>query len=383
MIAVMMLTCSGAEAAGKPENDAAENDIFCQGEASAALLADSRTGRLLKQKYADERLPAAGLSKLPALLTVCDAFDAGKLKDETVVSVNEEAARIKGTTAFLKDGEQMKAYDMMMAAVMINAGDAIFSLACAAAGTAQNAAETINSRLKSLDISAKYEKTDVCGGNIELSCRDILKIGMELLKSQTYNRFGTKFYETVSHNTGAGPTELANPNKLIRQYSGCTGLATGSSSAAGYCGAFSAVRGNTSYISVVMGAKDSKTRFRIGSELLDSGFASFKSMALAQKGDVIGSIKVCGSLLTEVEMTVKEDVYALIDISDSQYKTVSELPEYLEAPVDKGGIIGKIRYLDSAGNLIGEAAVVSPIAAESAGFMDYVKFIIGYWKRFV
>lgn len=383
LAAFVFLTCLNVKTAVMAVKDTSDDDIFSSAEAGAALLAESHTGRILKQSDADKKLPAAGLAKLPALLIICDAFDSGKLNDKTVVSVSDEAAGIKGTTAFLKSGEQMNAYDMMMAAVMINAGDAIYSLACAAAGTARNAAETINERLKSLEISAVYDSADLCGGNIVLSCRDLSKIGRELLKSRTYNRFGTKFYETITHNTGAGPTELANPNKLIRQYSGCTGLATGSSNAAGYCGVFSATRGNTSYICVVMGAADSRTRFRIGSELLDSGFAAYKSISLAKKGDVIGSIRVTGSLIETVDMVIKEDVYALIENSDSQFKTVKELPEYLEAPVDKDGIIGKILYTDSAGNPIGESVVISSSAVPKAGFMDYVKFIIGWWMCFV
>ena len=383
MAAVMLYACFNLKTLAEPAGNAPDADIFAKGEARAALLAENHTGRILKQINADEKLPAAGLARLPALLIICDSFDNGKLKDETVVSVSEEAAAAKGTTAFLKAGEQMKACDMMMAAVMINAGDAIYSLACAAAGTAQNAVELVNERLKSLEITSIYGGGDLLGENTEFSCRDLSKIGGELLKSRTYKRFGTKFFETITHNTGAGPTELANPNKLVRQYSGCTGIATGSSAAAGYCGVFSAERGNTSYICAVMGAKDSKTRFRIGSSLLDSGFSAFRSVQLAKKGDTAGTIPVQGSLTAKVDMVVENDVFALMEITAPQYKTVSELPEYLEAPVDEGGIIGKIKYLDSRDNLIGEATIISSSQAGKSSFADYMKFIILYWLRFV
>ena len=207
------------------------------GSARAALLIDEASGKMLFEANAAEKLPAAGLTRLAALTVICDAFDSGAIAGDTEVSVDETASRIGGTTAFLRAGERMDANSLLLASVMINAGDATHALACAAFGGESNAVAAINSRLAGIGVSAVY--SDICGAGQSLSAMELASIARGLIKNQTYSKYGTKFYERISHE-GAGETELANPNKLIKQYSGCLGVGTGSSAEAGYCGVFAA-----------------------------------------------------------------------------------------------------------------------------------------------
>lgn len=102
------------------------------GTARAALLIDEASGKTLFEANAAEKLPVAGLTRLAALLVICDAFDSGAIGVDAVVSVDETASRIGGTTAFLRAGESMDANSLLLAAVMINAGDATHALASAA-----------------------------------------------------------------------------------------------------------------------------------------------------------------------------------------------------------------------------------------------------------
>ena len=87
---------------------------IAEGEVSAALLAEVGTGRVVYEYNSEEKLPAAGLTRLAALVSVCKGFDEGRLKPGDAVSVSEKAAGIGGTTAFLKAGEQMDAETMLL-----------------------------------------------------------------------------------------------------------------------------------------------------------------------------------------------------------------------------------------------------------------------------
>lgn len=344
---------------------------------AAALLVDADSGRILYECEKDKKFPVAGLTKLPALLMICEAFDAGKIIDDTLISVSDKASKIGGTTAFLASGEQMRAADMMMAAVMINAGDAIHSLACAVTGSENAAVERITERMKALGV--EYSAADVCGTGLMLSASELSKIGLALLNSDTYCRYGTMYYETLEHATGAQATELANPNKLIKQYSGCNGIATGSSSEAGYCAVFAATRGTTSYIAVVLGAETSSKRFGLGVEMLDYGFASFRNVLVAKGGDSFGEAQVAGGVKRSVNAVLEQDVMMLMSMADTQYFTEVELYTDLVAPISEGQPIGVVRYTDRSGALIMQAKLVSAETVEKSSLFDYIRSILHGW----
>ena len=84
-----------------------------------------------------------------------------------------------------------------------------------------------------------------------------------------------------------GKFELANTNKLVRFYSGATGLKTGSTSKAGCCLSATAVRDGMELIAVVLGAENTKTRFSGASELLNYGFSGYTVKKYVEKGELL------------------------------------------------------------------------------------------------
>jgi len=68
---------------------------------------------------------------------------------------------------------------------------------------------------------------------------------------------------------------LYNTNGLVGKYEGLDGLKTGHTTAAGWCLAATAVRGNVRLISVIMGAESRAAREEQTRALLDYGFNPF------------------------------------------------------------------------------------------------------------
>ena len=71
-----------------------------------------------------------------------------------------------------------------------------------------------------------------------------------------------------------GATQLVNTNKLLKSYTGITGLKTGTTGKAGVCISASAERDGLRLIAVVLGAASGKERFQAATTLLDYGFAT-------------------------------------------------------------------------------------------------------------
>ena len=88
----------------------------------AAVLMDVGSDTILYSSFGDAPFDVAGLVKLPAILTLAEAFDEGVIAAASEMRVSARAAKISGPTAFLSDGETICAGELMKAAVMISAG---------------------------------------------------------------------------------------------------------------------------------------------------------------------------------------------------------------------------------------------------------------------
>lgn len=345
---------------------------------SACLLIDAESGKPLYESDSGEKLPAAGLSRLAALLVISEAFDRGEADKSMVVTVTEKASHIGGTTAFLRPNERMDAEQLLLAAAMINAGDAIHSLACAVFGGEGESVNRINERMNELGLEGGF--ADICGTGRLFSAKELASVGAALIKSSTFLEYGTKYYEIIKHEA-AGDTELTNPNRLIRSYSGCVGAGTGSSPEAGYCGVLAAKRGDTAFVAVVMGAKNSAARFDLASALLDHGFSAYRSIRIGQAGEVFGVVPVKGSVVREIEAVANADTKLLVRTTKSEYAIEAVLPEELTAPIEAGEEIGSLVIRDPGGEVLAEVPLTAASSAEKASFGDWLRFVLDRFSR--
>ena len=202
------------------------------------LSLPGREEPLLDKKGA-EPMAVAGLRKLPAVLTLCRAFDKGLISESAGMQVSPHAASIPGPTAFLESGERIDAGSLLMAAVMISAGDAIVTLGENAFGSESVFLNNIQVTLKELGVERPL--TDCLGTGVAFSARDLCALGTAAVKSEHFCRWSAQYMEHIVH-AGGRETELVNANRMIRSYSGCFGLMTGSQKEEGYTGVFAVKR---------------------------------------------------------------------------------------------------------------------------------------------
>lgn len=177
----------------------------------------------------------------------------------------------------------------------------------------------------------------------------------------------------------SGKSSLVNTNKLVRNYSGCTGLKTGSTSLALYNLSASATRNNLSLIAVVMKAPSSKIRFSNASSLLDYGFANFEYKELAKKDETIKSIKVDKGVLPNIDVVPENDCGTLIskgnDINIEQNVIVSD---NISAPISKDNVVGKLEFRLN-GDVISECNLIAKDSVDKIGIISMEKLIVGNW----
>lgn len=318
--------------------------------ARSAVVMEESSGEVLFEKEKDKELAPASVTKVMSLLLVFEELDHGRLKLDDMVTVSEHAASMGGSQVFLEVSEKQDVKTLIKCVVISSANDAIVALAEHICGSEKAFVDRMNEKAKKLGMKHTTFK-NACGLDEDghmTSAYDIALMTRELARKHPQIFEYTKIWmDTIIHKTKKGEKEfgLSNTNKLIRQYQGCTGMKTGSTSKAGFCLSATATRNKIHMIAVVMGSESSKTRIKEASALLDHGFSNCHMIKDTTTKKEIGKIPVQKGEEDEVFYQDKIETQ-ILDIKNSTGKIKKRIKIYkVKAPLKKGSIVGEIRYL--------------------------------------
>ncbi len=342
--------------------------------AASAVLAEPHTSTRLWANRADERYLVAGLGKMPAILTLAQAFDDGTILGSAQMRVSSHAAGIGGPTAFLEANEEIDAATLMEAAVMISAGDAIMTLGENLYGSESVFVDNINVTLRQIGLSVTLG--DALGTDAAFSAWDLAMIGKAASQSKTFLQYSRLYLNTIVHEDGR-ETELVSANRLLKSYAGCIGLLTGSSAEVGYCGVFLAERNGMRLIAVVTGADNASARASAACALLDYGFANFRTSTLVSADrPVAEGIEVRSGSVRTVDLVAREDIVALLRTADGEPTQTRDFPEWLDAPLDANVSVGTVTFADASGETIASVPVYPSVSVEAFGIADILRRIV-------
>ena len=355
---------------------AAELDIG----GKSALLMDVATGTVLYESNPHEQLAPASVTKVMTMLLIMEAVDSGKIRMEDTVTASEAAAAKGGSQIFLKVGETMSVSDMLKSIAVSSANDCACAMAEHIAGSESAFVEMMNSRAKELGMNDTHFVN--CTGlddspeaaNHKTSAHDIALMSRELMKHHPdIKKFTTIWMDTVRN----GAFGLSNTNKLIRFYSGATGLKTGFTSGAGYCLSATAERQGMELIAVVMGCTTSQERTAACKSMLDYGFANF-AVIRPDLTDQDTAVPVKLGKMPQVSAILGGDTGMLIDkAKKSSITTEVTLADTLTAPVSKGQPLGTMTV--KAGDQV--LAEVPLVAAEDVPRLTWWDLFVKVLRR--
>ena len=310
----------------------------------SALLMDAATGTVLYEKNAHEKLAPASVTKVMTLLLIMEAIDSGKIQWEDTVTASEAAAAKGGSQIYLKVGETMTVTDMVKSIAVSSANDCACAMAEHLAGSEDAFVGLMNEKARELGMNDTnfVNCTGLDDGpnadEHKTSAFDIALMSRELLTNHPdIKRFTTIWMDTVRN----GEFGLSNTNKLIRFYSGATGLKTGFTSGAGYCLSATAEREGMELIAVVMGAETSQIRNTACKQLLDYGFANFALVSPEMGEEAVVPVRL--GLAEAVRLIPGENPRLLIDKAlKSGITTEISIEPEVTAPVSQGQQLGTL-----------------------------------------
>ena len=364
VLALCLLPCPGRAA-----------DLKTGGKST--LLMDVSTGTILHESNAHESLAPASVTKVMTMLLIMEAIDSGKIGWDDMVTASESAAAKGGSQIYLKVGETMSVSDMVKSIAVSSANDCACAMAEHLAGSESAFVDMMNTRAQELGMTDTHFVNctglddDPEAANHKTSAHDIAVMSRELLKNHPdIKKFTTIWMDTVRN----GAFGLSNTNKLIRFYSGATGLKTGFTSGAGYCLSASAQREGLELIAVVMGCTTRQKRTAACKAMLDYGFANF-ALVSPQLEDAV-TVPVTLGKQDQVAAQLGQEGSILIDKGQKNSVTTEiTLEEQLMAPVSQGQKLGTMT-VKAGDQVLSEIPLVAAVPVEKLTFGDLFLLIL-------
>ena len=312
-----------------------------QAEAAAAVLMEKETGALLYEQDAHDKREPASVTKIMTLLLVMEALEEGRLALTDQIAVSAHAASMGGSQVYLKEGERMSAGELIKAVAVVSGNDAAVALAEHIAGSESAFVSRMNEKAAQLGMADTnfVNCTGLPAAGHLTSAYDIALMSRELtLRHPQVREYTTIWMDTIRD----GQFQLANTNRLVRFYEGCTGLKTGFTTSALYCLSATAEREGMELIAVVLGAPTSAQRFTAAQDLLTYGFANY-TLVDVRPGQAIPPVAVSLGTSETVQPVLGESSRILVEKARlDQVSTDLRLTDAVEAPVEAGQKLGEL-----------------------------------------
>ncbi len=326
----------------------------------SACLLDYATKEVMYEKNAHEKMPVASMVKMMTILLTVEEIENGNLSLDEMVTTTENASGMGGSQVFIDPFVEYSVEDLLKSVIVASANDASVALAEHIAGSESGFVKSMNKRAGELGMKdTNYVNcTGLPAPEGYSSAYDSAILLAELSKHEIYHNYSTIWMDEITHPSGR-KTGLTNTNRLIRYYNGCDGGKTGSTNEAGCCLSATAKKDDMRLISVIVGAKDSQTRFNECSKLFNYGFANFENVLLVNSETILTNCAVSKGRVDNVELFANENFSALLKKGEENpYKVEQQLPSTVKAPLKAGESTGKIT-ISKDGVIVKEIDVVS------------------------
>ncbi len=250
--------------------------------AKGAALVAGTSGKLLYAKGANTPRPLASTTKIMLASVVLDTSGVDLKRQVTVKQEYRDYVIENGTsTADLQVGDRLTVEQLLHAALLPSGADAAFALADTY-GTGGTSAERTKSFVTKMNTKADelglpntdfvtFDGTDA--GDVSTPA-ELAQLARHALENDTFRSAVAKKEYKADAPAANGNTRYYtwyNTNQLLGSYDGVIGIKTGTTTPAGQCLVFAAVRGDKTLVGTILNGSD---RYADAAALLDYGFGT-------------------------------------------------------------------------------------------------------------
>jgi len=291
--------------------------------ATAAILIDADSGRVLYEKQADRQMLIASTTKI---MTALVALEEGELSE--TVTVSSYAAGTEGSSMYLKAGEKLTLETLLYGLLLCSGNDAAVAVAEHIAGNEDAFAVLMNEKAAELGMTnSSFANPNGLDHEKHYStARDMAKLACAALENQTLMRIAS------TKSVSVGGRTMSNHNKLLSMQSGCLGLKTGYTRAAGRTLVSCMEQNGQRLVAVTL---QDGNDWADHQTLYAYGYDAYPAQRGAAPGEVLQHAAVSGGLQATVPL-VSAGSFSWPVAADEMLETRIELDASLTAPLRAG-----------------------------------------------
>ncbi len=185
--------------------------------ASAAVVIDMETGRVLLSYHENEPLPMASTTKV---MTALLALENGNLDD--VVTVSQNAYGVPGTSIYLSLGEHIRLRDLLYGLLLASGNDAAVAIAEHIGGDVETFCRMMNQRAQELGCqdTVFVNPNGLPADGHHTTALDLALIAREAMSHELFREIVSTQRATIPWEGRSYDRVLNNKNRLLSDYEG-------------------------------------------------------------------------------------------------------------------------------------------------------------------
>jgi len=315
--------------------------------AKAWFLVDAKSGKVIMEGNADERLAPASLTKMMTGYVLSQAIAGGKAKWEDTAHITHNSwaqnPQFIGSSLMWVDiNSDVSLKDLYYGLVISSGNDASVAIAEHLAGAEDSFAEMMNSEAARLGMSNSHFMNSHGLSHPEhyTTARDLATLARAMINDHPadYAVYAERYF---TYNN----IRQMNRNELLGE-PGVDGIKTGHTDEAGYCLVSSAERDGMRLVAVVMGAGSRRARTDESRKMLGYGFRFYETVKVLAANTSVTTepVKVWAGAQNAVMVGAAHDIYVTIPRGRAaELKAAAvDLSRGIKAPVTAGQELGRI-----------------------------------------
>lgn len=301
--------------------------------AAAAIVIEAKTGRVLFEQSADERLPIASTTKIMTALMTLEQPDI-----DTQFVVDSGAVHVEGSSMGLQEGDVVTLRALAAGMLLPSGNDAANSAAVRIGGSIPEFVASMNRRAVQMGLeNTSFETPSGLDGDAHYSsARDMASLASIALKNEDFAEICSQYKLRTTYGNPPYERWLTNHNKLLNYYEGTIGVKTGFTKKAGRCLVSAAERDGVTLIVVTLKCSND---WMIHRSLYDRYFGTLQVEDLA--ADIPAtSVTVTGGTASSVDILHTDVAQIPVPVGGANVEYKIKAPRFVYAPVSKGQYIG-------------------------------------------
>ena len=364
--AVLILTALFPAAREARAQETGDEITASQLYAQSAVLMDADSGRILFAKNRQEERAMASTTKI---MTCILALENGDLSEE--ITVSAEAASQPAVRLGMREGQRFRLNDLLYSLMLESHNDSAVAVAECVGGTVEGFAAMMNRKAIELGCSDTYfitpnglDAEDETGKH-HTTAADLARIMKYcIMDSEKKDAFleitRTESYQ-FSDCDGSGSYSCSNHNSFLHMMEGALSGKTGFTADAGYCYVGALRRDDRTFIVALLacgwpnnkGYKWSDTRKLMDYALENYQYREFgteeETVSVVVENGAAGGFPGAGGV--QIEASAETELFRVLLKSGEEIDVEYDVPESVEAPVEKGQTLGTVVYSLNGGTL--------------------------------